>query len=300
MRSVHLLAILALTQSVATASDLDELKVKRQEVFEFTEKPIVAREGDKVTVTFVSKAFCDATVAIEDAQGKIVRHLASGVLGDNAPSPFQKKTLKQTVVWDGKNDKGEYVDDKENCTIRVSLGLKPQFEKNLLWEPKRRITWRTLLMRAAPEGVYVFDSRGHDHLRLFDHQGNYVRTVYPFPAGQLDKVRGLDWVEFPQDGKRLPLALGPMRNTLLTAGEHRWQGELYWGAKEATGATAMDVRDGRIVLAMQRLNMLAADSRGPANPRSIGGDEVALFHGPHLATEPIAACSSPMPPMGES
>lgn len=63
--------------------------------------------------------------------------------------------------------------------MRVSLGLQARFEKNLVWEPRRRITWRTLLMRAAPEGMYVFDSRGYEYLRLFDHQGNYVRTIYP-------------------------------------------------------------------------------------------------------------------------
>jgi hypothetical protein len=58
------------------SADIDEFKVKRQEVYEFTERPAITRDGDKVTIRFASKAFCDATVAIEDADGK---PLADGV-----------------------------------------------------------------------------------------------------------------------------------------------------------------------------------------------------------------------------
>jgi len=56
--------------AAALASDLDEFEVKREQVCEFAEKPSVTRQGDKVTITFTSKALCDATVAIENADGK--------------------------------------------------------------------------------------------------------------------------------------------------------------------------------------------------------------------------------------
>ena len=56
-------------------------------------------------------------------------------------------------------------------------------------------------------------------LRLFDHQGEYVRTVYPLPAGKLDEVQGLNWVDFPQ-GKRLPMKLSKNQQTLLTSGDN--------------------------------------------------------------------------------
>jgi FKBP-type peptidyl-prolyl cis-trans isomerase (trigger factor) len=36
-------------------------------------------------------------VAIEDAQGTILRHLAAGVLGKNAPPPLQKDSLASAV-----------------------------------------------------------------------------------------------------------------------------------------------------------------------------------------------------------
>ena len=77
-----------------SAAGFDELRVKRQEVFEFTAKPTLSRQGDATIISFASKAYCDATVAIEDASGRIVRHLASGVLGPNAPGRFQKNSLQ--------------------------------------------------------------------------------------------------------------------------------------------------------------------------------------------------------------
>ncbi|MFO7897978.1 MAG: hypothetical protein R6V58_02835, partial [Planctomycetota bacterium] len=92
------------------ASDLDEFKVKRSGPFEFGETPTLTRDGDRVTIRFKAKAFCDATLAIENADGRIIRHLASGVLGPNAPPPFKKDSLEQEIVWDGKDDQGVYID----------------------------------------------------------------------------------------------------------------------------------------------------------------------------------------------
>jgi len=99
-------------------------------------------------------------------------------------------------------------------TVRVSLGLKPRYEKSLYWEPKKRVSsgganwpaWtEDVIPVPAPEGVYVYDGNGVDHVRLFDHEGNYVRTVYPPPAGRLKEFIGLKTRKFPQDGLELPL-----------------------------------------------------------------------------------------------
>ena len=43
--------------------DLDEFKVKREAVFEFARKPVVTRAGDRITIEFETKGFCDVTVA---------------------------------------------------------------------------------------------------------------------------------------------------------------------------------------------------------------------------------------------
>ncbi|MFO7899297.1 MAG: hypothetical protein R6V58_09575, partial [Planctomycetota bacterium] len=261
-----------------TAAGLDEFKVKRQGPFEFAEKPTVARHGDRVRISFATKGFCDATVAIEDpstSEGpapKIVRHLASGVLGPNAPEPFQKNSKKQTVVWDGKDDQGVYIDDKDALAVRVSLGLRPRFERTLFWSPKKRIgPGNRPLFAADPEGVYVFEGGGVDHVRLFTHDGDYVRTVYPFPPDwsavddpgrpkalkkALSGVNGLEWMTFPQDGRALPVWQGLVQGTLFTSGNNTGHATL---AKYGCAASAMTRHENRLALVMNSLNRMGTD-----------------------------------------
>lgn len=204
--------------SVAKLDPLDEFKIKPEAVSEFARKPTVTRAADKVTIAFESKAFCDATVAIENADGKIVRHLASGVLGENAPEPFQWNSKEQVLLWDGKDDQGVYVDDKDSHTVRVSLGLKPQFERTLYWSPYKRTSEMAPVMAATEEGVVVAEGWGRDSVRMYDHEGRYLRTIYPFPADQLDKVKGLEWADLPHGG-RIPMKNRWYGQTLLTSGD---------------------------------------------------------------------------------
>jgi len=240
---------------ILAASDLDEFRVKREAVFEFAKKPQVTRQADRVTIAFETKGFCDVTVAIEDANGKIVRHLASGVLGPNAPEPFQKNAKKQTVVWDGKNDQGVYIDDKDHITIRVSLGLRARLERSLYWSPYKRYGELPIIC-AAPDGIYLFDGVGVDGLRFFNHKGDYVRTIYPFPANTLKDVKGLRWHDFPQ-GYRRPLKESLYQQTLLTSGDNdSIDDRLGMSGRAAVG---MAVHGTRIALAFEHLNRLQAD-----------------------------------------
>lgn len=258
----------------------DEFAVKRQEIFEFAREPAVTRAGDRVTITFASKGYCDATVAIEspgrgEQDGRILRHLASGVLGDKAPEPFQPGTLQQTIVWDGKDDQGAYVSDMEGVVVRVSLGLKPRFERTLFWDPRKRSSngWggaNAPLMKAAPEGVYVYETGVMDHVRLFDHDGNYVRTVYPFPPDKLGGVVGLRTHTFPQDGRTLPWKQGFEQATLLFGTN---AAALPRRTETGFNATAMAVAGTRMALAGRYLSRLATDG-------TTGGLQLA---GPHLA-----------------
>ncbi|MCK6472890.1 MAG: hypothetical protein L6R28_14195 [Planctomycetes bacterium] len=268
----------------ARAGALEEFKVKREAVYEFATPPSVARAGDRIEISFASKGRCDVTVAIENADGKIVRHLASGVLGSNAPAPFAKDSLAQKIVWDGKDDLGHYIDDKDSCIVRVSLGLKPQFERTLHWSPKKRIApGNAPRFAAGPEGVYVQEGGGVDHIRLFDHDGNYVRTVYPFPPDYssaeakadsptalqtaLAKVIGLKWIEMPQDGKLYPEWQGIMYSTMLTSGDNRGTGTgRTGGTKYGTAASAMALqppsgagKPGFLALLKEDLNRVATD-----------------------------------------
>ena len=107
-----------------------EFKIKRKDVFEFTKKPILQEEKNSTKILFAVKDFCDVTVAIENLEGKILRHLASGVLGAKAPEPFKKDYLEQSIIWDNKDDTGRYLDDKTSIKVRVSLGLQAEYEKD--------------------------------------------------------------------------------------------------------------------------------------------------------------------------
>jgi hypothetical protein len=256
-----LLALAFLFAGIAVrAADRDEFEIRREAVFEFTQKPAVTREGDKVTITFETRGFCDVAVALEDARGRIVRHLACGVLGPNAPAPLQKNAKKQTLVWDGKNDQEVYVENKDETSVRVSLGLQPQFEKNLFWSPHKRLTIGkaidadALRLCASPEGVYVSDGTGVDSIRLFDHDGNYVRTVYPFPADKVRDVKGLPWAKLPQGTELQPLGSGMMHATFLTSGSSADPENKYGYA-----AQFLAVRGSRLALGFWKLNRLATD-----------------------------------------
>jgi hypothetical protein len=247
----------------------DEFQPKREQVFGFVEKPRLTRAGDKTTITFETTAFCDATVVLEDAAGKIVRHLTSGVLGETAPEPFLWNSKRQMLVWDGKDDQGVYLDHKDALTVRVSLGLKPALERVMYWNPKKRVTSKALIV-PTPEGVYVFDGSGVDHLRLFSHAGDYLRTVYPFPADKIKDVKGLTWKQFPEGGE-FPFKPAYYQQTFLTSGESgapRWTGSMTGFA-----ASAMAVHKDRVALACIRLNRLGTDGGGA---RSVAGDVLPL------------------------
>jgi len=289
-RVVPLSAVMAATMlfySSAAAgagkgSGYDEFRIKREQVFEFAREPKVARMGDRVEIRFETKGFCDATVAIEEAAEKvpgtltsgylvpfprIVRHLASGVLGPNAPEPFQRNSRKQIVIWDSKDDQGIYI-DKDKTTVRVSLGLKARFERTLYWHPKKRIgLGRSPLFVPRPEGVYVYEGDGVEQVRLFDHQGNYVRTVYPFPAEKVRQAKGLGWRTWP-DGYEAPVHIGFWRSTFLTGGVARTD------VGPGDSARAFAVGGGRIALLNHQLSRLATD--GSTGGLDLYGPDVSI------------------------
>jgi len=274
----------------------EEFRVKREAVYEFGAKPAVTRDGDKVTITFASKGWCDATVAVENERGGIVRHLASGVLGKNAPPPFQKNSLKQTLVWDSKSDLGRYVDDKDALTVRVSLGLNPRFERTHYWSPHKRVSNMAPLLAATPEGVYVFQGLGVDHLMLFDHEGRYVRTIYPFPSDKIGQVKELQQKTYPHDGKTLPLKIGFNQSTMLSSGSSGRPADT-GGHYGGIGASAMAVRGKRIALAHLNLNRLSTDGSSGGLP--IKGPRTCILLGKGKHAKKIGPTSMAFSPDGK-
>ena len=278
--------------SPVLADGLDEFRIKREDVFEFASAPKIAARGNGIEIRFSSKGYCDVSVAIEDQAGRIIRHLASGVLGDNAPLPLKPKSLTQSLMWDGKDDHGRYVDDRHGLGVRVSLGLKPQFERTLFFSPKKRTTrGNRPLVAARADGVFVFEGEGVDHLRKFDHDGNYVETIYPFAAEKLKAVQGLTTAMFPQSGRTLPLKHGLVQATLLTSGRNTEHGTM---SKYQCAASAMAIVGNRIALANDRLNRLAAD--GTTGGFGLEGPTTAvttIFRSKEVVVPPRSAALSP-------
>jgi hypothetical protein len=273
--------------TASNGNDLDEFRVKRETIFQFSEEPEVSRLEKTFVIRFATTAFCDVTLAIEDTQGRIVRHLASGVLGPGAPNPFQKNSKQQKITWDGKDDAARYVTTPQQCSVRISLGLNPRFERTIFWSPRKRISRNNRpLIAASPSGVYVFEGEGADHLRLFNHQGDYIRTILPLSAAELPGIKGLRLAEFPQDGKSLPLKNGLVQATLLTSGRNTGDSSR---AKYQPGATALALHNGSIALASLRLNRLAKGM-------NLDGPETAInvkFRGTEYDVTPRSAAFSP-------
>jgi len=234
---------------------------ERENVFAFTQKPTVKRVGkDRYEITFAMKGYCDVTVGIIDAKGKVVRHLGSGVLGKNAPPPFQKSSLKQKIYWNGKDDLDVYAKEPEKLKVRVMLGLNPVFDKLLGCTHPKNLPGFVWGMTADKDGVYVIVNglgRGHYTCRQFDHDANYVKTVYPPPANlPPEKLGGMGYVEY-EPGKRAVHA--PIINK-GTWRESMWMPHGFEGSYGVFGGRPAAAA-GRIYLANSGFNPLFAPKR---------------------------------------
>lgn len=211
-----LIATSFLSVSRAAAADwwkpYREPCTERENVFAFTEKVSVKNTGpDRYEIKFGVKGACDATVSIIDKDSNVVRHIGSGVLGANAPEPFQKGSLNQTIVWNGKDDLGEYCRAPEALQVKVALGLKPEFDKFVGSTHPKNLAGYVWGLAASPEGVFVFIAgRGEGHItcRKFDHDARYMATVWPPPAGlPPEKLGGMGYIEYEPGKKALQAPL---------------------------------------------------------------------------------------------
>jgi hypothetical protein len=180
--------------------------VERENTFQFTEKPAIKLVSkDKYEITFAVKAGCDAVVALVDGEGRVVRHLACGVLGSNAPAPFQK-SLKQKIYWNGKDDMGVYVKEPNKLKLRVQLGMKLTFYRHLGASNPEAMAGYVLGIATDKDGAYVIvrGHIGHNHItiRKFDHDAKYLRSLLP-PISSMPESRlaGRAYVEY-EKGKR--------------------------------------------------------------------------------------------------
>jgi hypothetical protein len=181
-----LLILLIVGESALAAANPYRGRQERSDTFEFAAEPSVAKQGDGFVIRFATKAACDATVMILDTDGRIVRHLASGVLGKNAPAPFKQGTLEQELAWDGKDDFGKPV-DASTCQVKVGLGLRARYDRALGWTPGK-VMQRTGMAVGRDGRLFVLDgSIGEGggvcfSVKVYDREGRYLRQIAPPPA----------------------------------------------------------------------------------------------------------------------
>jgi len=205
----------------------DKLTLRGQEVYEgrrvlvdedtyprepakLVEGPAVRRNGDKVEIVFALDKPDDVLLRIVDADGNTVRNLACGLLGENAPPPFQKGALRQKIVWDGKDNAGKSA--PSGCKARVAVGLRPRLDRFVAHDPAQLVSYVCGIEVDKEGRVYVTlftDRRGEPQVMRFDREGSYLETVYPpnpnLLEGKLEDVyRWCDYV----DGRAVPMRFG--------------------------------------------------------------------------------------------
>ncbi|MHC4917146.1 MAG: SMP-30/gluconolactonase/LRE family protein [Planctomycetota bacterium] len=169
--------------------------------------------GAKVKITFSVDRETDVAVFIEDGKGKVIRHLAAGVLGKSPPKPL-KPGLSQSITWDGKADYGKPAGSGP-FKVRVALGLGAKFDREVIRDPQKLGLVGGIAV--GPEGsVHVFASFGAaipnyhgKKLMSFDRTGKYKRTVCPPPsAADAQGWTALGAVPVQLDGRPSPALLG--------------------------------------------------------------------------------------------
>lgn len=146
----------------------------------FSQPP--AASGRSLAFTLTQAA--DVEVAVVNAAGQIVRHLAAGVLGGpNAPPAPLREGLAQTLDWDGNDDFGRPAAGGP-FAFRVRAGLSVAFDRHVGEDP---YTFGAISSIATDEtgrlyvGAFVGGlNQNMDTLRVFAPDGAYERTLIPF------------------------------------------------------------------------------------------------------------------------
>ncbi len=174
----------------------------------FSAKPMVAKEGDKVKITFAVSAPTDVAVFIEDAKGTVIRHLVAGVLGGtSAPPAPLKPGLAQEIEWDGRADYGKPAGPGP-FKVRVGLGLGAKYDRVVSSRPMAFTG--NLSLGVGPDGaLYVLQAWNpsswlHKALVVFNRDGTYRRTLFPYAATADNReAKGLDVMELA--GQAVPV-----------------------------------------------------------------------------------------------
>ena len=188
MRANVIVVLCVLFSGSASASD-------------WVKKPSLTRDAKAGNwyAEFELDVFSDVEVAIVDpAKATVVRHLAAGVLGPKAPPPFMANSRSQKLEWDGLDDYRAKVSKPDALVVRVRAGMSVALEQIVGGDPYAYFSEEMGHNDHSPFGINGLEAKadgkvyvlGHSSnlgppaLRQYDINGNYLRTVFPPPAGK--------------------------------------------------------------------------------------------------------------------
>ncbi len=206
----------------------------------FQSPPKAVMAGGDMKITFAVSSPTDVEVAILDAKGKIVRHLAAGLLGKNAPSPFKRDSLSQEILWDGKDDAGR-VSKGGPFRVRVNLGLKARLHKIIGWSGQKLGVVNGFV--SGPDGTFyvIHSDTLYWHRRTWlisalNRKGEYLRQVFPGPANlPAEKRKGWPRIAL-EDGGEVPAVFHLLPRTT------------YPGVVFSERMFPLATRDGRLII----------------------------------------------------
>jgi len=178
----------------------------------FTRTPRATRVGDGIRIEFAVDRETDVAVFIEDTNGKVVRHLAAGVLGQNPPAPL-RRGLAQSIEWDGKADWGKPA-GKGPFKVRVALGLGAKYDKEVIADPMS--IGPVHAMATGPDGtLYAVVGAGTtvpnwsaQRLVALNRDGTFQRTLIPLPsAATKEQIEALGGVPVEVGGRTVPMVV---------------------------------------------------------------------------------------------
>ena len=218
----------------------------------FTSKPSAMKSGETIAIKFAVNRETDVAISVENAAGRIVRHLGGGMLGKNPPEPF-KPGLSQAVEWDGKDDAGKSAVGGP-FKARVQLGLHPSFDRYIGWKDDPPINDGIYGLAVASdhsvcvlfaEGAPGGQGRAVNRICAYSPEGKFLRTIYPFSSSLAPgKLSGVDFLCADPGNYRprvyervsanvLPMMRAIPRQTMATTSDNRlvltsgWATELY-------------------------------------------------------------------------
>ncbi|MFB3890787.1 MAG: hypothetical protein ACE15C_02060 [Phycisphaerae bacterium] len=179
-----------------------------------------------VEISFALSEPNDVTVTILDADGRAVRHLASGVVGlDAAAAPLAPKSLSQKLIWDRKDDRGQAL-AAGKYTVKVQIGLGAKLDKFILSGHDAFLGNISAFGGSNRTGHVFVSNHGliiTSFMKEFDRDGKYAQTVWPFnpnmpkdmleafwKASRMAGNSGVSALTFGQrdyDGRMVPLEL---------------------------------------------------------------------------------------------